>query len=121
MLKGTDANSMYALVSQVQIEKGPRLLFPHFGFHYMAKNTVVKVIFLETSSNTQHEIMNSMENALNNELEIENEWKYFFKNISDVSFISSAWQASSEVEWQVCSQVCNKIFKKWYMPIELCN
>ena len=104
VLRGTDANSVYALVSPIQIEKGPRLLFPHFGFHYRANDTRVKVIFLETSSNTQHEIMNSMENDLNNEHnETENEWRYFFKNISDVSFISSAWQASDEVEWQVCS------------------
>ena len=102
VLKGTDPNSKYAIVSQLQIEKGPRLLFPHFGFHYRAKNTRVKVIFLETSSNTQHEIKNSMENALDDEIETENEWKYFFKNISDVSFISAAWDASDEVEWKVC-------------------
>ena len=72
----------------------------------MSKNTVVKVIFLETSSNTQHEIKNSMENALDDEIETENEWKYFFKNISEVSFISSAWAASDEVEWQVCWNGC---------------
>lgn len=116
ILRGTDANSVYALVSPIQIEKGPRLLFPHFGFHYRAKNTRVKVIFVETSSNTQHEVMNSMENALNNELETENEWRYFFKNISDVSFISSAWEASDEVEWQVFAQGSNKILKNVTYP-----
>ena len=101
VLRGNQENSRYALISPIQIEKGPRLLFPHFGFHYRAKNTRVKVIFIETSSNTQHDIMNSMVNTLNDEIESENEWRYFFKNITEESFISTAWSGTSEVEWQV--------------------
>ena len=88
-------------MSPIQIEKGPRLLFPHFGFYYRATKTRVKIIFLETASNTQHEIMNTFVNTINDEIETENEWKYFFKNISEVDFISTAWEASEEVEWQV--------------------
>ena len=83
------------------MEKGARLLFPHFGFHYRAKNTRVKVIFVETASNTQHEVMNEMVNTLNDEIDNANEWKYFFKNITEENFISTAWAGSSEVEWQV--------------------
>ena len=45
--------------------------------------------------------MDSMVNTLTNEIETENEWKYFFKNITEESFISSAWAGSTEVEWQV--------------------
>ena len=101
ILKGDEENAQYSLVSPIQIEKGPRLLFPHFGFYYRATNTRVKVIFLETASNTQHEIMNTFVNTINDEIETENEWKYFFKNISEVDFISTAWEASEEVQWQV--------------------
>ena len=61
----------------------------------------MKVIFIETSSNTQHDIMNSMVNNLNDEIESDNEWRYFFKNITEESFISTAWSGTSEVEWQV--------------------
>ena len=48
--------------------------------------------------------MNTMVNTLNDEIESGNdghEWKYFFKNITEESFISTAWSGSSEVEWQV--------------------
>ena len=73
---------------------------PIFGFYYRAKRTRVKVIFLETSTNTQHEIMNKDINTANDEIETANEWKYFFKNISEVSFISTAWETTDEMEWQ---------------------
>ena len=101
MLRGDDANSKYGLVSSVQIEKGNRIMSPIFGFYYRAKRTRVKVIFLETSTNTQHEIMNKDINTANDEIETANEWKYFFKNISEVNFISTAWGTTDEMEWQV--------------------
>ena len=53
------------------------------------------------SSNTQHTILNTMVNDLNDDVEREFEWKYFSKNISEVPFISTAWGSSTEVEWQV--------------------
>ena len=101
MLRGDDANSKYGLVSSMQIEKGNRIMSPIFGFYYRAKRTRVKVIFLETSTNTQHEIMNKDINTANDEIETANEWKYFFKNISEVNFISTAWGTTDEMEWQV--------------------
>ena len=101
MLRGDDANSKYGLVSSVQIEKGNRIMSPIFGFYYRAKRTRVKVIFLETSTNTQYEIMNKDINTANDEIETANEWKYFFKNISEVNFISTAWGTTDEMEWQV--------------------
>ena len=94
-------NMVYQLVSAVQVESGPRLFWPHFGFFYKAKNTKVKVIFLEKSSGTQHNVLDIMVNELNNEIERESEWKYFSKNISEISFISTAWSGTSDVEWQV--------------------
>ena len=42
-----------------------------------------------------------MVNEPSNEIERESEWKYFAKNISEISFISTAWSGTSEVEWQV--------------------
>ena len=111
-IRGNEENSRYALISPIQIEKGPRLLFPHFGFYYRAKNTRIRVIFLEKSSNTQHNIMDNWVNTPDDEIEREVDWKYFSKNISEVSFISTAWSGTSEVEWQVqCyAMVINNIF-----------
>ena len=77
------------------------MFYPHFGFFYRAKNTRVKVIFLEKPSGTQHEILNIMVNEPNNEIQRESEWKYFSKNISEISFISTAWGGTTDVEWQV--------------------
>ena len=42
-----------------------------------------------------------MINELNDAIERDMEWKYFSKNISEVTFISSAWESLTEVEWQV--------------------
>ena len=101
MLVGNKENANYALVSAIQVEEGPRLFNPHFGFFYKPKNTRVKVIFVEKASGTQHVIMNVLENPLGNEIDREMEWKYFSKNLSDVSFLSTAWKGNSKLAWQV--------------------
>ena len=54
ILVGSAANTNYALVSAIQVEEGPRLFDTTFGFFYKAKNTNIKVIFVETASNTEH-------------------------------------------------------------------
>ena len=95
------AQDNYGLVSAIQVEEGPRLFHPHFGFYYKALNTRVKVIFVETSSGTQHEIMNSLVNAFDNEIERIMEWRHFSQNLSDVSFLSTAWSGNTKIEWQV--------------------
>ena len=100
-MSGTTDGTNYALLSAAQVEEGPRLIPPHFGFFYKAKNTRIKVIFVEKPS-TQHVIMNILENELNNEIEREPEWKYYGKNLSDVTFLSTAWSGNTRVEWQVC-------------------
>ena len=101
VLTGTTADTNYALASAVQVEEGRRLFYPQFGFFYKAKNTRLKVIFVEKASKTKHEILNVMENRLNNDIEREPEWKYFAKNLSDVSFLTTAWRGNTKVEWQV--------------------
>ena len=97
ILVGATANTNYGLVSAIQVEEGPRLFYPHFGFFYKAKNTNVKVIFAETASGTKHEIKNSLENDFY--------WKSFSKNLSDVSFLNTAWGGSTKLEWQVCLEL----------------
>ena len=94
---GANENTNYGLVSAIQVEEGPRLFYPHFGFFYKARNTRVKVIFAETVSGTKHEITNSVENDYY--------WKTFSKNLSDVSFLSTAWGGSTKLEWRVCLEL----------------
>ena len=96
-LVGANENTNYGLVSAIQVEEGPRLFYPHFGFYYKAKNTRVKVIFAETASGTKHEIKNSVENAYY--------WKTFSTNLSDGSFLSTAWGGNAKLEWQVCHEL----------------
>ena len=100
-MSGPTESTNYALLSAAQVEEGPRLLSPHFGFFYKAKNTKIKVILVEKPS-TQHVILNILENELNNEIERKPEWKYYGKNLSDVTFLSTAWSGNTRVEWQVC-------------------
>ena len=101
ILVGSDSNTNYALVSAIQVEEGPRLFYPHLGFYYKAANTRLKVILVETASGTKHEIKNNLLNAHDNELERHEEWRYFTQNLTDVSFLSSAWSGSTRTEWQV--------------------
>ena len=101
ILVGSASNTNYALVSAIQVEEGPRLFDPYFGFFYKAKNTRIKVIFVETASKTQHVQFDSLENTPNNEIDTESSWKYFSKNLSDVSFLTTAWGGSTRLEWQV--------------------
>ena len=77
----------------------------------------MKVIFLEKSSGTQHNVLDIMVNELNNEIERESEWKYFSKNISEISFISTAWSGTSDVEWQVRCVISYKAI----ITISLCS
>ena len=94
-------------MSAIQVEEGPRLFDTVFGFYYKAKNTQIKVIFVETASNTQHVQLDLLEyppsssSNLPNEIDDFSSWKYFSKNLSDVSFLTTAWAADTRLEWQV--------------------
>ena len=101
ILAGPTANTNYALVSAIQLEEGPRLFDTTFGFFYKAKNTNIKVVFVEKASNTQHVQFDMLENPPNNEIDTTSSWKYFSKNLSDVSFLTTAWGANTKLEWQV--------------------
>ena len=62
-----------------------------------------------------------MVNAPNNEIERESEWKYFSKNISEVGFISTAWNGTTEVEWQVRCAIfaASQLIQKWVNNITI--
>ena len=80
-------------------EKGKRWFYPHFGFTYKAINANVRVILVSDigGSNTQTIELNEMSNDLNTN------WQYFFKNLTEVTFLSDAWNDANEPElfWQI--------------------
>ena len=76
-----------------------RWFYPHFGFAYKAINTNVKVIFVSDigGSDSKSVLMDQSFNELNTN------WQYFFKNLSDVSFLNGVWSDLTEPEllWQI--------------------
>ena len=97
-LHGSEAGK-YAFVSPLLREKGKRWFYPHFGFAYKAINANVRVILVSDigGSNTQTVELNEMSNDLNTN------WQYFFKNLTEVTFLSDAWNDATEPElfWQI--------------------
>ena len=97
-LHGSEAGK-YAFVSPLLREKGKRWFYPHFGFAYKTINANVRVILVSDigGSNTQTVELNEMSNGLNTN------WQYFFKNLTEVTFLSDAWNDASEPElfWQI--------------------
>ena len=75
----------YALISPILRESGKRWFYPHFGFAYKAISTNVKIVFVSDigGSDSKTVIMDESFNDLNTN------WKYFFKNLSDVSFLNN--------------------------------
>ena len=80
-------------------EKGKRWFYPHFGFAYKTINANVRVILVSDigGSNTQTIELNEKSNDLNTN------WQYFFKNLTEVTFLSDAWNDATESElfWQI--------------------
>lgn len=93
-LHGSSAGT-YSLISPSIREFGPRYFYPHFGFNYKAIDATVKVIFVETSSGTQVEALNKAHSA------VDNNWHYFFKDLSEVTFLQTLWDAGTEGYWQI--------------------
>ena len=85
----------YSLSSPIQREEGKRWFYPHFGFAYKLVNANVKVVFI--SGSTQLVVLDKTDNVLNDN------WQYFFTNLSDVNFLNTAWTDSDEAElfWQI--------------------
>ena len=97
-LRGSEAGK-YAFVSPLLREKGKRWFYPHFGFAYKTINANIRVILVSDigGSNTQTVELNEMSNDLNTN------WQYFFKNLTEVTFLSDAWNDATEPElfWQI--------------------
>ena len=89
----------YYLLSPILREKGKRWFDPHFGFAYKPIDTNVKIIFVSDigGTNTQEIVFNQTFNS------IDNNWQYFFKNLSEVDFLHDAWSDISQPEllWQI--------------------
>ena len=76
----------YHLVSEVQIEKGPRLFWPHFGFFYKAIATKIEVYVHEIPSGFLIKIMDEgLVNEINNPISQVSDWKYLSKNLSTIT------------------------------------
>lgn len=93
-IHGTNEGT-YSLISPSIREFGKRYFYPHFGFAYKAINANVKVFFVETSSGTQVEALNKDHSA------VDNNWHYFFKDLSQVPFLQALWDAETEGYWQI--------------------
>lgn len=92
----------YHLVSEVQIEKGPRLFWPHFGFFYKAIATKIEVYFYDLSTGFLTEILNEgLVNEINNPISQVSDWKYISKNLSTETKFKNMWDADTEKSWQV--------------------
>ena len=64
------ADSKCTLLSPVQEERGPRLLYPHFGFSYRAIKTQVVISFYDIT-NSQRNVVGSIDKSTS----LENIWQ----------------------------------------------
>ena len=105
---GTPKSMEYHLVSSVQKENGPRLLWPHFGLFYKAIATKISVYFYDLATSTKVKIIDvdsgGIVNSIGNSISKEMEWKYLSKNLSTLTQFTDMWSANTEKLWQVARQ-----------------
>ena len=96
----------YHLVSAVQLEKGPRLLWPHFGFFYKAIATKVEVYFYDIANSALVPIMDEgLVNEVSNPISKDSDWKYLSKNLSTITQFTDMWNTDTETSWKVSTHV----------------
>ena len=86
----------FSLVSPILLEDGPRPFFPQFGFAMRGKKVITNVYFVEIESGTKHTIFTEDRDA-----ERLKQWDYFTFNLTEVSFLKSAWDAGTKLEWRI--------------------
>ena len=92
----------YHLVSAIQIEQGPRLFWPHFGFFYKAIATKVEVYFYDISSSALVKIMDEgLVNEISNTVSKASDWKYLSKNLSTITQFTDMWNTNTDKSWKV--------------------
>ena len=91
-------------MSAVQVEKGRRLFWPHFGFFYKAVATKISAFLYDLSTGSETKIIesdgiiNPTTNTISSGMV---EWKYISKNLSDVTKLKDMWNSTTENLWQV--------------------
>ena len=121
MLSGAEGQT-YSLVSAIQEERGARLFHPHFGFSFRAIKAKVKVYFVETASNTKHEMLNlDLSESTEGDwrywaknLTTEGDWRYWAKNLTTVGFLTTHWAAYTDapLEWRVSPTKNSSTFER---------
>ena len=105
-LAGVSSSMEYHLVSAVQLEKGRRQFWPHFGFFYKAIATKVEVYFYDITSAALVKIMDEgLVNDVNNPISKASDWKYLSKNLSTITEFTDMWKTDTEKSWKVSKQL----------------
>ena len=76
------ADSKCTLLSPVQEERGPRLLYPHFGFSYRAIKTQVVISFYDIT-NSQRNVVGSIDKSTSSE----NIWQVWALKLFFLNFV----------------------------------
>ena len=92
----------YQLISSIQVEKGRRMFWPHFGFFYKAIATKISVHMFDLDSQSLHSVIdlgfvNPVDNTISNDMD----WKYVSKNLSELTEFTTMWDTNSPKLWQV--------------------
>lgn len=92
----------FSLVSSVQIENGPRKLWPHFGFFYKAVATKIAAYGYDESTGAKIKIVDlGVVNPIGNSITKDAGWKYISKNLSTIPDFVQMGKANSEKSWRV--------------------
>ena len=94
----------YQLISSLQVEKGRRMFWPHFGFFYKAVATKISVLIkeLDGSSSPLHSVIDlGIVNPVDNKISNDMDWKYVSKNLSEMTEFTTMWDANTAKSWQV--------------------
>ena len=92
----------FILVSSVQIENGPRKLWPHFGFFYKAVATKISAYGYAESTGAKIKIVDlGVVNPIGNSITKDAGWRYISKNLSTIPDFVQMGKANSEKAWRV--------------------
>ena len=92
----------FSLVSSVQIENGPRKLWPHFGFFYKAVATKISAYGYAESTGAKIKIVDlGVVNPIGNSITKDAGWKYISKNLSTIPDFVQMGKANLEKSWRV--------------------
>ena len=92
----------YQLVSSIQIEKGRRMFWPHFGFFYKAIATKISVHMFDLNSQSLHSVIDlGLVNPVDNTISNDMDWKYVSKNLSELTEFTTMWDDGGPRLWRV--------------------